>query len=420
MATAQYWNGGAWDNLVSFTDGTAAGGKTLAQDGKFSFVRPGNWIPVATGDAENTVKMWLRFQPSANLTAAQIAEVDFGAEQGWEISLYNVTAASSEWTETTTATGTQDITFATPAASLQFRFAATAQQLAALGTSYGKVTSVVVYGETGAINLTKVIKDCGGATGSRLNGVLSTSEALIGSNTFDLAAGGFVADDWTETLPQIVARAGRFGDSSYNQWAAGVKASDLAPDSKPIMYAEAYPVLTDWDFEVSLADAEPGFGMSTDFDTIRNWIIVKYKDETGKEQFVTPDDDANLKDATSITAYGQRDYTLDASYTSLTNAKNVARRFLAANKDPQYHMSRPLVVRGFMQQKTGGGRSPVALVAAGKRVRVVDFLRDVNGVASTGLTFLVTRAEYRDDDQAITLTAGTPDDLSVLIAQIRG
>jgi hypothetical protein len=417
--TAEYWDSANWVALPGYSDGTATGGKTLAQDGDMTFTRPGDWSAAVLNDANNTAKIWIRLTPSASLTAAQIAEIDFGETQSWSLICWNNTAASAEFTQSSVGTGTQDITFATPTQSLEFRMKAGKQQLASLGTVYGRVTSVVVYGETGSINLTEVVKDCGGASGSRLNGILSTSEALIGSNTFDLAAGGFVADDWGSTLPGIIQQAERFGDSAYNQWAVGVRASDLAPDGKPIMFAEAFPAMTDYDYLVSLAEADADFGLSLDYDDIWNWIAVRYTDEAGKEQFVTPDDDAALKDTASITAYGQRDYLLDASYTSLANAKNVARRFLASKKDPQYHMTRPLVVRDTIRTKAGGGRVPVALIRAGQRVRIADYLRDVNGAASTALTFLIARTSYQDSPPACTITAGVPDDLSVFIAQIR-
>lgn len=338
--------------------------------------------------------------------------------QAWEIAIRNVGTATDILSVTATGTGSWDNTLATPSQSIEFRFYARAAQTPVEdGTYYGQISSVVVYGETGSINLTEIAKDIGGNTGGRTNGVLSVDETLIGSNTFDLEVGGFVADDWGETLADMLMRAASFGDtaSPVNPWAVGVRGSDMSSDGLPILFAEAYPAVSDYDYIVSLKDCAPPFKIGLDYDNIWNWIVVAYTDAEGNAQFYTPDDDATLKDATSITDNGQRDYVLNAGRCSQANALNLGKRFLAARKDPQYRMSGPITVKEFIETKAGDV-VPACQVVAGRRLKVPDFLNDVSGVYSTGLTFLITGTHYDDEAHTVAMNAGVSDNLSFLLA----
>jgi hypothetical protein len=62
---------------------------------------------------------------------------------------------------------------------------------------------------------------------------------------------------------------------------------------------------------------------------------------------------------------------------------------------------------------------PLALVTAGKRLKVEDYLADVNGVAGEGLTFIISQTTYTDSPQMLAISAGVQDDLAVLIAQLQ-
>jgi hypothetical protein len=339
--------------------------------------------------------------------------------QAWEIAVRNVGTSTDVVSVTSSATGTTDHTFATPTQSVELRFYSRAAQTPTEdGTYYGEFSNIVVYGETGSINLTEVCKDVGGGTGGRMNGILSTGEHLIGTNSFDLAAGGFVADEWA-TLSDILTQAAAFGDtaSPVNAWAVGVRASDLAADGLPILFSEAYPATTDYDYQISLADCEPPFRIGVDYENVFNWIVVGYTDAENFPKYVTPDDDASLKDTTSISDYGQRDYLLNAGRCSQANATNLGKRFLAARKDPRYQMSGPIVAKEFVWSKEGV-KIPACQVQAGKRVKVVDFVSDVNSIANTGLTFLLSGTHYDDDSRSVSMTASVSDSLSLMLARI--
>ena len=155
-----------------------------------------------------------------------------------------------------------------------------------------------------------------------------------------------------------------------------------------------------------------------DFAGIRNWIVVRYRDEqNNRDVYVTPDDNANLKDATSIADWGQREYVLDASLATETAAVNLARRYLAAHKDPRFYVSGPITVCGYIRGKNGNP-VPASEIRAGRRVRIENFLADEVGTTGAGLTFIVSRTHYTDNDETCQISAGTPDDLAVILAQM--
>lgn len=68
---AQYFDGHGWQTLT-ISDGTAAAGKTLAQDGDITWTLPGDIAQVLHDGA---MSYWLRFWPSANLTAVDLREI---------------------------------------------------------------------------------------------------------------------------------------------------------------------------------------------------------------------------------------------------------------------------------------------------------------------------------------------------------
>lgn len=63
--TLEYWNGSAWAGVAVGTDGSAASGKVLAQDGDVAFARPPLW---ASTTVNSYAGFWIRLQPSATLT----------------------------------------------------------------------------------------------------------------------------------------------------------------------------------------------------------------------------------------------------------------------------------------------------------------------------------------------------------------
>jgi hypothetical protein len=135
---------------------------------------------------------------------------------------------------------------------------------------------------------------------------------------------------------------------------------------------------------------------------VYNWIVVEYRDDQGKTIYLTPDDDATLKDTTSISAYGQRDYLLNIETANGTIALDAGQAFLADRKDIKYRMSSPIAVVKSIRTKNGG-TVPASQIRAGKRIRIENFLQDLSG---TGLTFLISETDYDADGETCSVTAG--------------
>ena len=330
------------------------------------------------------------------------------AAQAWVLALYsNNTVAVLEWSVSASGTGSGDVTLATPDQYVFFLLqSGAAQTPASDGTIYGELSSIVVYTETGSINLTEIAKDVRADVTE-----LSANETLIASNTFALVP--FISE--VDTYADILTVAASYGDATFDAWACGIRESEIASDSKPILFVEQQPALTDYDYAIRLDEPNlvAPFTAEQDTSEIKNWIAATYQDETGRTVVVTPDDDANLKDATSITAYGEIHEWIDVQTTSLTNAKNYARRILAARKDPQWIVSSGIGVVGYIRGK-GGEIVPASEIRAGKRVRVENFLSDLNG---TGLTLLITGTSYNDASETNQLSVGRPDVLATWLAR---
>lgn len=317
--------------------------------------------------------------------------------QAWELGLADSTFAALV-TVTASGTGSVDHTLATPDNIVYLYFISRAAQTPVEdGTYYGEFSNVKIYTETGSINLTEVAKDCRAKITD-----LNATDVYIGSNTFALEP--FISEGYEE-ISSILERAAAFGDSSYNRWACYVDDSEKAPsiDGKPVLAVEQQPVLTDYDYVLRLEEIDPDFSFDRYFDELWNWIIVKYTDATGKETWLTPDADATLKNLTSITDYGQRDYVLDAGNGSAATAANAGRTWLAEHKDPRYRMSGAIRVKGSIRSKDGL-LIPASQIRAGKRVKIKNFLQDLSG---SGLTFLIGQTDYSADDEVCEISAGS-------------
>lgn len=350
--------------------------------------------------------------------------------QVWEISVWRSNDAAA-WTQmtnvsgetyttgtttviTANGTGSIDVTLGTPMRYLELRFYSRAAQTpAADGTIYGEFSGVQVYSESGGINLTEIAKDVRGKL-AELNG----DERLIAANTFSLVP--FIADRW-ETMADILALAAGYGDSSYNPWAVGLRHSEVAetPNGEPVLFVEQQPALTDYEYLVNFDDENLAAPLQIDWtlDDLWNYIIVGYLDEVGRQVWLTPDDDAGLKDTASIDRWGQREFKIDVGgQGGASTAKNWAKRFLAQHKDRVLRVSGDIQVVGYIKDKNGQ-EIPACEVAAGNRVKIGNFLNDVN---DTWLTFLVSQTGYNDRTETAALSTGVPDSLAVFLAQRRG
>lgn len=366
------------------------------------------------GDWLNTEVYSLLYAMPAGVTIKRVTcmlnFVRSAPAQVWTARLWNITGAAAEWTYSTDQTALAlDTTFATPATAMYLQLLCGANQTAPnTGANYMEVKDLVVYSETGAINATEIIKDVA-AKDARL----STDLSLIASNTLTLVP--FVATE-EQSLADILDTVARFGDASYNPWACGLRASDQASDGKPILFYEQYPDLTDYDYAVRIDDTNlvTPFNLSLDYDEIYNWITVAFRNAQGQAIKVTPDDDANLKDTASITAYGQSDYLLNVDTTEATVATNLGRHILATHKDPIWRVDGGIGIVGSIRGK-GQQVIPACEIQAGKRIKIENWLDDLSG---TGLTFLISTTNYDAEADTCSIGVGNVDRLEIILAQL--
>lgn len=329
--------------------------------------------------------------------------------QNWTITLWDITNTNNEWTVSTSGTGSADITITAPTtcAVIAFQFAAGANQTPASdGTIYAQVSGLEVLTETGAISPRNIAEDVALKVTE-----ISADVSLISANSLNITS--FVSD--VDTYADILTNAYSMGDSSYNPWAAGVRASSLSSDGKPILFLEQQPALTDYDYAVRLNDPNlvAPFEAEPNVTDVRNWIAVQYRTAEGRPVWITPDDDANLTNAASRTAYGRREEWLTLQTESSTTATQYGRRFLAARKDVQWTLTGGISVVGYIRGKAGQ-LIPASEIQAGKRVRIENYLNDLNG---TGLTMLITATDYDDTSQVCTISAGQPNSLETWLAR---
>lgn len=347
--------------------------------------------------------------------------------QAWEIGTWSDVTSSLLWAVTSSGAFTRDDTLATPSNSVWLYLASRAAQTAKSdATYYGQIDDAVsggntfmVYSETGNINAYEVFRDVRAMVPE-----LSANEHLI-SSALTVSVEPFMTQG-REALSSILARIAGYGTSSYGAIGYGVRDSSHSMDGKPILFSEPWPVLTDYDWEININDAtvEDGFEIVQDTDSIVNWVVVAFQDATGKSITMTPDDDATLKDAASIAAYGERHLTVPLNLGRIGQAAAVqyGRAFLARSKDPRVYVSGPILYRGSIPGK-GGTRVPVANapseVTTGVRAKIINFATDTIGVAGAGLTAVVTNAEYSDDNGGeVRISFGMPDDLAVMLSRI--
>jgi hypothetical protein len=294
-------------------------------------------------------------------------------------------------------------TLTTPVQRMQLRFVATAANTPANdGSVYGEIFNVRVYSETSAINMEEIFKNVAGMVTS-----LSSDTRLIQAAGTALALDPYVADDWPATA-DVLEEAASFGDGDGNTWGFGVRCSELAgtPDGKPLLFLEQRPALTDYDYVVRAGDENvmgPVQLYQEDSEEVFNWIIAQRRDERGRVQFTTPDDDATLKDTDSIAAYDEQDYVFDAG--SVSEAAAIARgvRFLAMRKDALWKLRSPLRVRGYIRHKLSGLMIPASEIEPGMRVKFEDFVDE-------DVVLLISMTRYAHDGQVCTITAGPLED----------
>jgi len=417
--TVEYHNGTVWGAVPGMTDGTSLASKTWAQDGVVSFTIPADWDPDTL--LGSTRMYWIRMSVSANLTANIIInEIYTGELQAWEFQLYDLTNAISLWNTTTTGTGSQDITLGTSAARIEFRLYARATQRPTGSGIYGEITNLRVLCENGSGVITTTVEDILKACIDYLDQgaptvIFSTSVALIGANTFDMEAAGLTQDDLSESIGAFMTRVAKFSATNA-AYSVGVRESEaIAGETKPVIYYEQQPALTDYDYVLSITDQNLRGGRlvaSAFTDTLKTWVMVVFRDDRGREQWSNA-----ARDTTLANKYLDRALVTRAGsgITTVTAGDDYGNTILNQLKKLQYYVEGPVPVLGFVLDKNGQ-TVPASQVRSGKRLKVTDFLADFGDETSGGFTFLIQRTEYDDASETISLTLGRPIDLSAVVA----
>ncbi len=346
-------------------------------------------------------------------TGQTVKKIDYDYDlqegaQAWEIAIHNVGTSTDVVSVTSSGTAaSQSHTLATPSQSIELRYYARANQTPSSdGTYYGEFSNITVYSETSQINMEEICIDAVGTLSAELN----SSTGLVTAAGTELDLTPFMEDDWA-TWADVLARAVERGDGAYNPWAVQVVGSEsvVSPDGLPVLKLWQFPAETDYDLALRLSDRNLVRQVQIVRDNLRvkNWVVVGYTDENGVQQYVTPDDDASLKNTDSITAYGQRDEVLELGDSTSAIALAAGQRYLAYYKDPRYRVRGTLVVQGYVR---GQGKRviPACEVTAGMRLRIEDVLVDAQG---TGLTMTITRTRYEDAGEYLSMQFGELDTL---------
>lgn len=404
----------AWTALSGLSDATTSSGRTLAQDGTVAFTMPADWAPDGLVGSR---MFWVRFAVSANLSAnIVINEVTVGELQAWELRLRDRTGGADIFSVTSSGSGSQDVTLATPRQTLYLEFVSRAKQTGHAGGSiYGQISSVIVYDETGDITALDVAQDVLG-----LCTFLSGDAGLVEDLKYDLrpfyTAGSEAAD---KILDRVVA----FGDDAGAAcaWALVDSEQAASPDGTPVLAVTRVPTLDDYEYALAVGEAnlQDGLQLALDADAISNYVVVRYRDAaTGLDVEITPADDVNLTDADSVAAYGPRHTVLDIGNATAVNALAYGQAWLARYGWPSYLVSGPLLVAGYLRTKSGG-RVPAAQVQAGSRLRIENFIDDIRGVAGEGLTFVISATSHDPATNITEISTGNYDDLAVRLARMQ-
>lgn len=336
--------------------------------------------------------------------------------QAWELALFN--GAADEFSITASGTGSQDVDLGTFSCTLYFEAKAN-QTPTEDGTYYGEIDSLTVFASRdhasatlGTVNVYEIALDIVDRLAVDVTRISANLAGLDSTLTLSLVP--FITKGY-ESYASILARAASYGTSAKASIGYGLRSPFLAPDDKPRLFLETYPVPTDWDYEITTDECE--LSLRLNLDDVFNYITVEYKDAEGIVKTITPEDDADLTDATSVAQYGTLVKKLVLPLATAVKAKNFGARFLERHKQPTYAVTQPVEVAQLRAKN--GGQVPAALIDAGKRLHFTDLPNLIGQENPTGTTFLITATDYDHDRGIVRLSlGGRPDDLTVWLAQM--
>lgn len=336
-------------------------------------------------------------------------DYDFDEQaQDWRLRIHDLTAGTSVVSINTTGTGvsqSHDFSPVSSQISLQLRSGG-GQTPTSNGDYYGEFANLTVYatfegstaGTEGTLNIAELCYD----TIDKLGGELSASTALIDSGLTNSVI-PFISKE-AEPIADMLIRAASYGDTSNDPVAVGLRESDIVSDSLPVLFAEQYPTLDDFEYRLSWLDENrSGGSMAQSTLDVANYIWVEYTTERGFRAIVSPADNAALTNSTSVSnnPWGQidRSVSLDAETTEEQAVKWGA-RYLSRFQNLQWTVKTPVRVTDYLQSKFKR-RIPAAQVRAGQRVKLVDF-------AEEDQIFIITHTSYNDERRQLTFSAGIP------------
>lgn len=310
-----------------------------------------------------------------------------------------------------TSTGSKDLTLGTPVRTIEFNFYPDANYTnpPSEGTLIAEVRNLVVYSETGAINMESVAKNC-----VSLIGHFNSTNAYIQAAGTPLTLSPFMAEvprSWADILSDVTEK----GDGTQARWACQIYDSERAPGSSfnglACLALMPYPLTTDYDLAIRMDEPNwsPPASITQDIDTIGNYILVGYTNQMGNKVWRTPDDNALLNDETSRNIWGRYMKVFEIGVANDTIADNYGITKKNRLKDPPWRHSGPLNIIGAIRRKNGD-LLPASEIRAGMRIRIEDFLDNLSG---DGLTWVITRTTYRADDDVCTINVGEALDVPV-------
>jgi hypothetical protein len=349
--------------------------------------------------------------------------------EDWTIAIVNGTSGAFEWSVSRTTNGTTSgsatVNLAATTDFIYFRLRSDLAQTPAANAngdfSFGEISNVRVFARTGAFSYAETASAVMGDIPYLANQQYSTLKIdtrKISTNTYNISPfitgrGGY------EKLSDVMTRLAGFGDGSYNPWAAGFVEADPG-DYLPIVYYEQQPALTGYDYQLFVrgrGEQQTPIQLRRSFEHLRNWIVVRFTDETGQRQEIDSFIDANLWDIDNSNRFLRRDVILDIGQSTQAQAQQYGVQYMhALTRTSYFRLDSPVEVRGYIIGKNGN-RVPASEIKSGKRVRLMDFANYVPYVNESGVTFVISSTEYDDRTQSCRLTTGKPGPLTVMAAQ---
>lgn len=346
---------------------------------------------------------------------AQLAE---GGAETWEIRMTESDGTTVIWNRTAEGTGDEDETLATADQTVFLEFRSLAAQTSAdPAETFGEITALVMYTETGTIDALEILKDVM-AKVDRVN----TSEVYL-DDSLSLPSLVPFFTNGEKKQGEIVNHALSFGTDTFESMSVFVDHSEAGatPDGDAIVRFYQTQDLDDHEWIVS-AENEPGVTVP---DIIHrayqyNGINVQYRlPENNKVLTLTPADNVLLHDSDLVDDFGTQYKTIDVGLTTAALALQIGRAALARALLPYFYMSGTSIkVSGRIRNKFGV-YEPVTRPKPGDRLLIDNSVQDFETLGE-GFGLIVTITGTRIRGIELQLTAQTGDDLSLLLRKRQG